>query len=142
MYLHIFDEFIARDRLPPVPLVVSDPLVPRGDKEKRVIETNLKLFYSPGANVEPLVNDLVERGFVCVDPAPYTLLTLKKPRYRRELIETIAPEQFLARRADLVTADLEFRNGHFELYRKVADGFETVHTKHYYGDRMIFEFRG
>ena len=132
MHLQIFAEFIARERLPPVKVVVSDPLTPRNDKERSVLETNVKLFYPPGANVEPLVNELI-------DPAPYTLIASKQTRYRRVLKERISSEQLLARRSELVTADLEFRDGLFELYELVPGELETVQTRDYYGDRMIFK---
>lgn len=138
MHFYIFGNFREPSRLPNLRTVVSDTVVPRSENDREVLETTVKLFYEPGEDFDPVIREMINRGFTIVERNPYTLMSSSRQKYKRSLKVTLSPEEFISKRGLYPDLEVVFNNDRFEIYENLPDGFERLETKNYYNDRVIF----
>lgn len=142
MYFQIFSNFKVPERLTlGIPIIVSERVIHKTENEKKVLETTVKLFYKARETTFSVINCMLENGFRIFDKDPFTIITSTRPKYKRKLIKTLTPEEYLLSRQEYVNSDIVYcpDSKVFELYEKCQDGIEKIEIKHYYNDRIIFE---
>lgn len=116
-------------------MVISDIIHPRSESERQALETTVKLFYQPGEDIRPIIEEMLARGFTMIQP--YTSMVLSRPKFKRVLRERLTPEEFIQKRP--LSNEIVWRDGWFEVYEQVPHGTEKVEQKHYYPDRVVFQ---